>query len=78
MNNDAMTENLSKILELLPNGLSETEKAEAQRIRGNLKNLSGVEQDPQKEKERQLQRGQDRPRLCTRGSGAQARFRCDL
>lgn len=53
MNNDAMTENLSKILELLPNGLSETEKAEAQRIRGNLKNLSGVEQDPQKEKERQ-------------------------
>ena len=53
MNDDAMTENLSKILELLPEGLSETEKAEAQRIRGNLKNLSGVEKDPQKEKERQ-------------------------
>ena len=53
MNDDAMTENLAKILKLLPDGLSETEKAEAQRIRGNLKNLSGVEKDPQKEKERQ-------------------------
>ena len=53
MNGDAMTEHFSKILELLPEGLSETEKADAQRIRGNLKNLSGVEKDPQKEKERQ-------------------------
>ena len=53
MNDDAMAKHFSEILELLPEGLSETEKAEAQRIRGNLKNLSGVEQDPQKEKERQ-------------------------
>ena len=53
MNNDAMAEHFSEILKLLPNGLSENEKAEAQRIRGNLKNLSGVEKDPQKEKERQ-------------------------
>ena len=51
MNDDAMAKHFSEILELLPEGLSETEKAEAQRIRGNLKNLSGVEQDPQKEKE---------------------------
>lgn len=53
MYDDAMAEHFSKILKLLPNELSETEKAEAQRIRGNLKNLSGVEKDPQKEKERQ-------------------------
>ena len=53
MNDDAMTENFSEILKLLSNSLSEEEKADAQRIRGNLKNLSGVEKDPQKEKERQ-------------------------
>ena len=53
MYDDAIAEHFSKILELLPEGLSETEKADAQRIRGNLKNLSGVEEDPQKEKERQ-------------------------
>ena len=53
MNDDARAEHFSEILKLLPNGLSEEEKAEAQRIRGNLKNLSGVEKDPQKEKERQ-------------------------
>ena len=53
MNVDAMAEHFSEILKLLPNGLSEEEKADAQRIRGNLKNLSGVEKDPQKEKERQ-------------------------
>ena len=46
-------ENLTKVLELLRDGLSDTEKAEAQRLRGNLKNLIGVEDDPKKEKERQ-------------------------
>ena len=53
MNNDAMIKNFSAILALLPDDLPETEKAEAERIRGNLKNLSGVEKDPQKEAERQ-------------------------
>jgi hypothetical protein len=53
MNNDAMIKNFSAILALLPDDLPETEKAEAERIRGNLKNLSGVEKDPRKETERQ-------------------------
>ena len=44
MNNDAMIKNFSAILALLPDDLPETEKAEAERIRGNLKNLSGVAQ----------------------------------
>ena len=53
MNNNALIEGFAKILELLPEELHESEKAEAQRIRGNLKNLNGVEQDPLKEAERQ-------------------------
>ncbi len=53
MDNDALIKNFSAILALLPDDLPETEKAEAERIRGNLKNLSGVEKDPKKEAERQ-------------------------
>ena len=53
MDNDAMIKNFSAILTLLPEDLPEVEKAEVERIRGNLKNLSGVEKDPQKEAERQ-------------------------
>lgn len=53
MDNDAMIKNFSAILALLPDDLPEEEKAEAERIRGNLKNLSGVEKDPKKEAERQ-------------------------
>ena len=53
MDNDAMIKNFSAILALLPDDLPEAEKAEAERIRGNLKNLSGVEKDPKKESERQ-------------------------
>lgn len=53
MDNDAMIKNFSAILALLPDDLPEAEKAEAERIRGNLKNLSGVEKDPKKEAERQ-------------------------
>lgn len=53
MDNDTMIKNFSEILALLPDDLPEEEKAEAERIRGNLKNLSGVEKDPKKEAERQ-------------------------
>ncbi len=50
---DRLMKSFSKILSLLPADLPESEKAEAQRIRGNLKNLVGVEEDPKKERERQ-------------------------
>jgi hypothetical protein len=46
-----MMKSFSEILSLLPADLPEDEKAEAQRIRGNLKNLSGMENDPKKEAE---------------------------
>ena len=48
-----LMKSFSEILSLLPEDLPESEKAEAQRIRGNLKNLVGVEEDPKKEAERQ-------------------------
>ena len=50
---DRLMKSFSEILSLLPADLPESDKAEAQRIRGNLKNLIGVEEDPQKEAERQ-------------------------
>ena len=50
---DRLMKSFSHILSLLPEDLPESEKAEAQRIRGNLKNLVGVEEDPKKEAERQ-------------------------
>ncbi len=53
INEDGLMKSFSEILSLLPADLPESEKAEAQRIRGNLKNLVGVEEDPQKEAERQ-------------------------
>ena len=53
MNNNALLDGFAKILALLPEELHESEKAEAQRICGNLKNLSGVEKDPEKEAQRQ-------------------------
>ena len=51
INDERLMKSFSQILSLLPADLPESEKAEAQRIRGNLKNLSGVEKDPQKLKE---------------------------
>ena len=53
INDDRLMKSFSRILSLLPADLPESEKAEAQRIRGNLKNLVGVEEDPKKEAERQ-------------------------
>ena len=50
---DRLMKSFSHILSLLPEDLPESEKAEAQRIRGNLKNLVGVEENPKKEAERQ-------------------------
>ena len=50
---DRLMKSFSEILSLLPADLPESDKAEAQRIRGNLKNLVGVEEDPKKEAERQ-------------------------
>ena len=49
---ERMMKSFSEILSLLPSDLPEDEKAEAQRIRGNLKNLAGMENDPKKEAER--------------------------
>ena len=53
INDERLMKSFSQILSLLPADLPESEKAEAQRIRGNLKNLVGVEEDPKKEAERQ-------------------------
>lgn len=53
ISDDRLMKSFSHILSLLPEDLPESEKAEAQRIRGNLKNLIGVEEDPKKEAERQ-------------------------
>ena len=53
ISDDRLMKSFSHILSLLPEDLPESEKAEAQRIRGNLKNLVGVEEDPKKEAERQ-------------------------
>ena len=53
INDERLMKSFSRILSLLPADLPESEKEEAQRIRGNLKNLIGVEEDPKKEAERQ-------------------------
>lgn len=53
ISDDRLMKSFSHILSLLPEDLPESEKAEAQRIRGNLKNLIGVEEDPKREAERQ-------------------------
>ena len=53
IDDERLMKSFSQILSLLPEDLPESEKAEAQRIRGNIKNLIGVEEDPKKEAERQ-------------------------
>ena len=45
ISDDRLMKSFSHILSLLPEDLPESEKAEAQRIRGNLKNLIGVEEE---------------------------------
>ena len=52
INDERIMKSFSEILTLLPTDLPESEKAEAQRIHGNLKNLVGMEDDPKKEAER--------------------------
>ena len=52
INDERIMKSFSEILSLLPADLPESEKAEAQRIHGNLKNLVGMEDDPKKEAER--------------------------
>ena len=49
---ERIMKSFSEILSLLPTDLPEHEKAEAQRIHGNLKNMVGMEDDPKKETER--------------------------
>ena len=49
INDERIMKSFSEILSLLPADLPESEKAEAQRIHGNLKNLVGMEDDPKKE-----------------------------